>query len=65
MIRSTFRHSEKMQEYRILKIDCKEENYIMPATGKQGQGIKDIPKPGVSTTVIPSGVGPGLSLHKQ
>lgn len=54
-----------MQEYRILKIDCKEENDIIPATGKQGQGIKDIPKPGVSTTVIPSGVGPGLSLHKQ
>lgn len=41
------------------------ENDIMPVTEKQGQDFQDILKPGPTTTVILSGVGPGLSLHKQ
>ena len=29
------------------------------------KALKIILKPGPTTTMIPSGVGPGLSLHKQ
>lgn len=39
----------------------------MPVTEKQGQDIKDMPRPEATTitTMISSGVVPGLSLHKQ
>lgn len=65
MTRSTFRHSEKVQEYAVAPKNRLQRMTLCPPQKNQVKALKIIARPGVTTTVIHSGVGPGLSLHKQ
>lgn len=55
-----------MQEYSVAPKNRLQQRMTLCQSQKtQGQGIKDIPRPGATITGIPSGASPGLSLHKQ